>query len=46
MFQTGFGDGAYPVYFGLDENDQICQLVIQFIYIELAFGEDDCEDES
>ncbi|WP_188066086.1 DUF4241 domain-containing protein [Brevibacillus brevis] len=45
MIQTGFGDGAYPVYFGIDENDQICQLVIQFICIELAFGEDDSEDE-
>lgn len=46
MVQTGFGDGAYPVYFGLDENDEVCQLVIQFIDIELAFSEDDNEDES
>jgi hypothetical protein len=39
MFQTGFGDGAYPVYFGYDENDEICQIVIEFIDIELTFSE-------
>lgn len=44
MFQSGFGDGVYPVYWGLDENGEICQLVIQFIDIELAYG-DEGEDE-
>lgn len=39
MFQSGFGDGQYPVYFGLDEQGNICDLVIQFIDIELAFEE-------
>ncbi|MDR2761579.1 MAG: DUF4241 domain-containing protein [Planctomycetaceae bacterium] len=33
MFQSGFGDGAYPVYFGYDKNNKICQVVIQFIDI-------------
>jgi hypothetical protein len=41
MFQSGFGDGVYPVYFGYDKNNNICQVVIEFIDIELAFVEDD-----
>lgn len=41
MFQSGFGDGAYPVYFGYDANQQICQMVIQFIDIALAFDEEE-----
>lgn len=39
MIQSGFGDGSYPVYFGYDADNKICELVIQFIDIELAFGE-------
>lgn len=39
MFQTGFGDGSYPVYFGYDKDGSICQMVIQFIDIEMAYGE-------
>ncbi|MDO4318606.1 MAG: DUF4241 domain-containing protein [Lachnospiraceae bacterium] len=39
MFQSGFGDGAYPVYWGYDEAGGICQLVIQFIDIALAYGQ-------
>lgn len=39
MFQTGFGDGTYPVYLGYDQTGQICRLVIEFIAIELAYGE-------
>ncbi|MDR2172519.1 MAG: DUF4241 domain-containing protein [Planctomycetaceae bacterium] len=41
MFQSGFGDGVYPVYFGYDKNNNICQAVIEFIDIELAFGAND-----
>lgn len=37
IFQSGFGDGAYPVYFGYDAQGNICQLVVQFIDIELAY---------
>jgi hypothetical protein len=40
MFQSGFGDGVYPVYFGYDKNNNICQVVIEFIDIELAFKEE------
>lgn len=43
IFQSGFGDGVYPVYFGYDESGQICQLVIQFIDIKLAYAESDEE---
>lgn len=39
IFQSGFGDGVYPVYWGMDETGNICQIVIQFIDIELAYGE-------
>jgi hypothetical protein len=38
MIQTGFGDGTYPVYFGFDENNEVCEIVLQFIDLELAFG--------
>ena len=39
FFQSGFGDGVYPVYWGCDEEGSICQLVVQCIDIELAYGE-------
>lgn len=39
MIQSGFGDGVYPVYFGYDKNNQICQVVIRFMDIELTFDE-------
>ncbi|AQX06882.1 hypothetical protein BAX97_04695 [Elizabethkingia meningoseptica] len=41
MIQTGFGDGVYPVYLGYDENGNICELVVQYIAVEIAFGEDE-----
>ena len=41
IFQSGFGDGTYPVYWGIDENGEICQLVIQFIDIQLEYGTDE-----
>lgn len=44
IFQSGFGDGDYPVYWGIDENGELCQLVIQFIDIELAYDNDVDED--
>lgn len=40
IFQSGFGDGVYPVYWGFDETGAICQLVVQFIDIRLAYGEE------
>ncbi len=44
VFQSGFGDGGYPAYFGYDENDEICEIVISFIDIKMAYNEDDEED--
>ncbi|ERI11754.1 DUF4241 domain-containing protein [Aneurinibacillus aneurinilyticus] len=44
IFQSGFGDGAYPVYWGYDEKGEICQMIIQFIDIQLAYGEEQTED--
>jgi hypothetical protein len=41
MIQTGFGDGVYPAYFGYGENGNICELVVQYIAIEMAFGDED-----
>lgn len=41
IFQSGFGDGVYPVYWGFDEAGNLCQLVVQFIDIRLAYGEED-----
>ena len=41
MIQTGFGDGVYPAYFGYDEKQNICELVVQYIAIEMAFGDED-----
>ena len=33
MIQSGFGDGRYPVYFGYDENGNLCDLVVEYIYL-------------
>lgn len=38
MFQTGWGDGTYPVYFGYDVDGEVCEVVIHFIDIELEMG--------
>jgi len=38
MFQSGFGDGAYPTYIAYDKDNNPCQLIIEFIDIELAYG--------
>lgn len=34
IVQTGYGDGGYPVYFGFDENEKLCSVVLHFIDIE------------
>ena len=36
MFETGFGDGYYMSLYGLNEKDEICELVIPFINPELV----------
>ena len=41
IFQSGFGDGTYPVYFGYDENDSICCLIIEFIDIKMAYEDEE-----
>lgn len=38
IFQSGFGDGVYPVYWGYASDGTLCQLVVQLIDIELAYG--------
>ena len=35
MFQSGFGDGSYPVYWGIDSTGNICSIVIDFNVILL-----------
>ena len=37
MFASGFGDGAYPVYMGYDSKGNVCNVVIEFIDIPLAY---------
>ncbi len=33
MIQSGFGDGVYPVYFGYDKDNNLCDAVIEYIYL-------------
>lgn len=40
MFQSGFGDGGYPAYWGYDSNNKIVELVVQFIEIESAYEDE------
>nr|WP_315200307.1 DUF4241 domain-containing protein [uncultured Flavobacterium sp.] len=35
MFQSGFGDGLYPAYWGIDANGKITSLIIDFFVVEL-----------
>jgi len=35
MFETGFGDGYYMSLWGLNEKDEVCEVVIPFINPEL-----------
>ncbi|MCW3072386.1 MAG: hypothetical protein JWO44_2276 [Bacteroidetes bacterium] len=30
MFQSGYGDGVYPSYWGINEQGEICSLIIDF----------------
>lgn len=45
MFQSGFGDGAYPVYLAYDKDGNVCQLIVELIDIELAYSDIDDEEE-
>lgn len=37
IFASGWGDGAYPCYFGYDEDGNVCGLYILFIDIEEGY---------
>ena len=41
MIQSGFGKGQYPVYFGYDENNNVCEVVIEYFDLELTFGQEE-----
>ena len=45
IFTSGFGDGAYPVYWGYNEDGEICQLIVHLIDIHYAYNGDEEEDE-
>lgn len=40
MFQSGFGEGVYPVYFGFAASGRMARLTIQFIDIALEYGDE------
>lgn len=40
MFASGWGDGQYPVYFGLDEDGEVCQLIVELISLEYMADHD------
>ncbi|MDV6168730.1 DUF4241 domain-containing protein [Flavobacterium sp. DG1-102-2] len=33
MFQSGYGDGAYPAYWGIDKNGEIVSLIVDFFVL-------------
>lgn len=35
MFHSGYGDGVYPAYWGIDENGEVTSLVIDFFVVLL-----------
>ena len=39
IFQSGWGDGVYPVYFGYDENKKVCAVYVHFIDIATEYEE-------
>ena len=39
IFASGWGDGAYPCYFGYDENGNVCGIYILFIDIEKEYDD-------
>jgi len=47
MFASGWGDGYYPAYWGLNENGDAIELVIDFLINEFdpEGGDDDFEDD-
>lgn len=45
MFSSGWGDGYYPAYWGLNENGDTVELVIDFLLHEFEEDEDDEEGE-
>lgn len=46
MFSSGWGDGYYPAYWGLNDNGDTIELVIDFLINDFEEGEDDeFEDE-
>ena len=40
MFSSGWGDGAYPVYYGYDADGAIAELVVEFMDLKLTFEEE------
>jgi hypothetical protein len=34
MFHSGYGDGYYPCYWGLDSSNNICQLIVDFMVFD------------
>lgn len=45
MFASGWGDGYFPAYWGLNENGDTIELVIDFLINEFEEGDDDEEFE-
>lgn len=39
IFASGWGDGAYPCYFGYDADGKVCGVYIHFIDIEADYEE-------
>ena len=46
IFQSGWGDGVYPVYFGYDADGKVCGVYIHFIDVEEEYKDDGGEDEA
>ncbi|WP_116788067.1 DUF4241 domain-containing protein [Flavobacterium psychrotrophum] len=44
MFASGWGDGYFPAYFGLNENGDTIELVVDFLLDEFEADEDDDEE--
>ncbi|RFZ84249.1 DUF4241 domain-containing protein [Mucilaginibacter terrenus] len=36
MFRSGYGDGSYPAYWGMTENNEIVSLIIDFLVLPLS----------
>src|SRR5690606_8708380 len=44
MFASGWGDGYYPAYWGLDENGETIELVIDFLINEFEDNQEEDYD--